>query len=90
VRPDHLFLGTKQDNSADMARKRRGSSIVHPERVPRGEASGAARLTTVAVMEIRQLYAIGAYSQYELAERFGVSQPAIGMIVRRKNWRHVA
>ncbi len=90
VRPDHLFLGTKQDNSSDMARKGRAGSVVHPERVPRGEASGTAKLTAQAVREIRRLYAAGAANQYELAARFGVSQPAIGMIVRRRNWRHVA
>ena len=90
VRPDHLFLGTPQDNSTDMARKKRGGAAVHPERVPRGETHGAAKLTAEAVREIRHLYAVGAANQYELAARFGVSQPAIGMIVRRRNWRHVA
>jgi hypothetical protein len=55
VRPDHLFLGTKQDNSTDMALKKRGGATVHPERVPRGEASGAAKLTAEAVREIRRL-----------------------------------
>ncbi|MBL7132878.1 MAG: HNH endonuclease [Phycisphaerae bacterium] len=90
VRPDHLFLGTKQDNSTDMARKRRAGAVVHPERMPRGEASGAAKLTAESVRGIRRLYAVGAANQYELAARFGVSQPAIGMIVRRRNWRHIA
>jgi hypothetical protein len=47
VRPDHLFLGTQQDNHDDKWRKGRGASgdkngrRKHPETAPRGDNNGA-------------------------------------------------
>jgi hypothetical protein len=41
VRPDHLFLGTRQDNDTDKILK---------DRVPRGERAGPARLTEQQVL----------------------------------------
>lgn len=46
VNPDHLWLGTNADNSADMvakgrsARGERHGSATHPERVARGDRNG--------------------------------------------------
>lgn len=31
VRPDHIFSGTKKDNSVDMSKKRRGRHVMSPE-----------------------------------------------------------
>lgn len=55
----------------------------------RGAANHAAKLTEDAVREIRRLYATGAFTQKGLGGRFGVSQPMIGMIVRREKWEQV-
>lgn len=41
VRPDHLFLGTAQQNSADMTAKGRNGTHTHPERRARGDRSGS-------------------------------------------------
>lgn len=92
VRPDHLFDGTPADNSRDMARKgrQRNGAQICPERQARGERINTAQLTAASVVEIRQMYAAGSWTQYTLAAHFGVSQTAIGDILRRKTWRHIA
>lgn len=78
VRPGHLFLGTARDNAADMVAKGRAARNA-------GERNGAARLTRAQVAQIR-----GASDPYSLlAERFGVTPSAIGLIKRHERWTHV-
>jgi len=55
----------------------------------KGEANGSAILTRDDVIEIRELWATGEYLQRELAEMFGISEGAIGHIVRRETWKEV-
>lgn len=55
----------------------------------RGEKSRFAKLTTDQVLKIRALYAAGGITQDQLAFQFGVTQTAIGCIVRRKVWTHL-
>jgi hypothetical protein len=75
VRPSHLFLGTQQDNLADMRRKGR-------ERHARGVDHGKARLTPEQVQAIRQ----STDSLRTLANRYGVSYTSIRYIKLRRNW----
>lgn len=84
--PSHLMLGTIKSNSADMLLKSRGKK---PESAARGEGSGMAKLTSADVIRIRNLYSSKELNQYELASKYGVSQPCIGAIVRKETWRHV-
>lgn len=72
VRPDHLFLGTAQDNSTDAKVKQRSKSASHLGR----------RLTREEVEQMRSLYQGGECSQQQLARRFGVSQGLVSAIVR--------
>lgn len=80
VNPNHLFVGTQQDNVTDRELKMRGNQ-------PKGEKHGMARLSFSQVNEIRQRYASGTISQSELGKEYGVTQPMIGKIVRRENWK---
>jgi hypothetical protein len=53
-----------------------------------GSRNGSAKLTEKDIPEIFRLSALGMY-QWQIAERFGVSQPAIGFVLRGKHWRHI-
>ena len=71
VRPDHLFLGTSQDNSDDMMRKGRNRNTV---------------LTQDDVLEMRRRYASGGTSTIKLAREFGVGVTTIANIIHRRTW----
>jgi HNH endonuclease len=79
--PDHLFLGTNDDNIRDAQKKGR----LLGKNAPRGEGSGAAKLTENAVREIRA----SNEKSLPLATRFGVTQALISAVRCRKIWRHV-
>lgn len=79
VRPDHLFLGTVQDNNADAVRKGRAL---------RGSRQNNALLTEAAVSVIRARLARGE-QQKVIAADFGVSEATICSINIGRSWRHV-
>lgn len=75
VNPEHLWLGTKADNSADMAKK---------DRVAYGEAQGSSKLKATEVVRIRKL--AGSMAQRPLARLFGVNQSQVCRIIQREQW----
>lgn len=79
VNPEHLFLGTHADNSADMARKGRAS---------RGEGRYNAVLTDDLVRKIRARFEKGE-SQASIKSDLGLEGYTVYRIVRRKSWKHV-
>jgi len=83
VRPDHLFLGTNQDNIDDCKRKNRMAG-------PCGELNGSAKLTAEQVQQIRSQYVRHSKDNnlYRLAERFGVNATTVFDIVHRYKWKH--
>jgi len=95
VRPDHLALGTHQDNIADKVAKDRqargdaNGARRHPETRARGERGGTARLTAPQVREIRHLLATKQATQTALATTYGVHQTTISLIACGKKWRHL-
>lgn len=88
VNPNHLFLGTKQDNSRDMAAKGRAGSQVHPERLPRGREHPLSRLTEDQVRIIKARCSKGE-SQSEVARQYGVAAVTVHHIMRGRTWKHV-
>ena len=78
VRPSHLFLGTHDDNMADMVAKGRAARL-------RGNCNGSAKLQSTEVVAIRQ----SGRSQRDIAAQYGISSSAVGLIKRRERWAHL-
>ena len=91
VNPDHLFLGTKADNGADMvakgrqARGDRHGSRLHPESRQRGSGHVRAKLTEADVLKILA----DKRPKRIVAKEYGVSHHSVHLIRHRKTWRHV-
>jgi hypothetical protein len=86
VRPEHLFVGTPKDNTADMVRKCRARWGA--EHKARGERHHRAKLTDAKVREIRALRSRGV-PRTDVARMFGVSAAQITLVTTRRNWSHV-
>lgn len=90
----HLWVGTQAENLLDMARKGRCNpprgdrhgTQTHPEKVPRGETHGMAKLTEADVRAIRSSNEI----QRTLAARLGVTKATISIIRNYLTWKHVS
>lgn len=81
INPEHLFLGTQQDNIDDMTTKGR-----NPDR--KGSNNPSAKLSEAEVIEIIDLLDLG-HSQADIAAAYGIGRSTVGHIKRRKNWKHV-
>lgn len=79
VNPDHLFLGTSEENTADRDAKSRQA---------RGERQGLSKLTESTVRDIRAALR-RCDRQVDVARRFGVSQSLISAVKLRQVWGHV-
>jgi len=62
------------------------NGLIKPKK---GSKVGNSKLTESQVLEIRKLYATGDYYQKDLAKIFDVSRRLIGLIINRKNWKHI-
>lgn len=82
VRPDHLFLGTNDDNMQDCKNKGRRVGT------QTGEKNGNAKLTEEQVKTIRARSENGARNP-ELAIVFGVSCQAISHIICHRSWAKI-
>lgn len=88
--PQHLFLGTYQENSSDMVQKGRsilGRSV--PEsRIVHGEKHGRRKLTATQVCEIIQKSNLGM-SNVEIAKEYGISDAHVSGIIHGKYWKRI-
>jgi len=75
--PNHLFIGTHDDNMQDMVNKNRSHH--------NGEKSSKAKLTLEEVKDIRDMYNNGE-TQTKLAMKFDACQSVISRIIRNKTW----
>ena len=82
VRPDHLFLGTPADNTADMMAK--GRNGVNPDPL-RGMRHSKAKLTDAKVRTIRA----SSDTHTALARRYGVTKQVISAVRKGTTWKHV-
>jgi len=78
VTPEHLFLGSIQDNTRD--RDIKGRHVALP-----GEQHGNAKLKDEQVLEIRSL----SDTMAAIAARFGISKSQVFNIKHRRAWAHL-
>ena len=83
IRPDHLFLGTGKDNTADMINK--GRAVFNPP----GERSSNHKLTKADVIAMRERYARGDIAIADLARLSGVERSTASSAINRKSWKSV-
>ena len=86
VNPDHLFLGTAADNSADMVQKGRAARNANPRY---GTDNSSAKLDPEKVGEMRRLRFDDEWEYRPIAAKFGVTPRAAWMAINRKTWAHI-
>lgn len=79
INPEHLFLGTHQDNKDDCMAK---------DRHAYGNKIGNSRLTPDKVQEIRKLLGDGA-TILDIADQYGIGRTTVWNIRYDRTWRHV-
>ena len=80
VRPNHLWLGTNDDNVQDMVKKMRHTF---------GERNAMAKLTEKNVMKIKKLLHTGEYTGRQIAKLFNVSGVIISQIKHGTRWKYL-
>lgn len=80
VNPNHLWLGTIEDNRRDMIEK--GRQL-------KGENINGCKLNKEQVLEIREKYLTNKYSSRQLAKDYNVYHSTILRIINKKTWKHI-
>lgn len=80
INPSHLFLGTKKENSEDMAKKNRST---------KGTKQTKSKLTDEKVLQVKHLLAETNLTLLEIANLFNVGQSTIADIKKNRTWNHI-
>jgi len=82
VNPEHLFIGTYDDNNKDRSKKGRTGRLL-------GDNHPSSRLTTEQVIAIKTERASGTLTM-ALAKKYGISKRHVRSIVRGECWSHLS
>jgi hypothetical protein len=92
VNPDHLFLGTKAENNADMHKKGRnvpgGTHCKGAGKYPKGEDHPNAKLCKSSVVAIREDKDSGM-SYSAIAKKYKIGIATAWKICQKRIWAHV-
>ena len=77
INPDHLWLGTKSDNTKDMYSKNRQYDVA-------GENHGRTKLNWSQIGEIRKLK--GKETLVNIGKKYGIAKSAVSAIQRGITW----
>lgn len=80
VNPNHLTIGTHQDNMTDMVRSNRSA---------KGERVGTSKLTETNVREIKYLLSLGMMKKKDIAALYKVDPCVISDIIAGRTWSWV-
>lgn len=80
VKPEHLFLATNQENTAD--RNQKGRQAI-------GDNMERAKLNPGKVRKMRQLHVHGVYTVRQLASKYGVCFETAREAIKGITWKHV-
>ncbi len=83
VHPDHLFLGTQEDNLKDMTDKKRGRYPGSP-----GERNHKHKLTETDVGEIKSRLQMGD-KQKNIAKKYSIHPSQVSRINTNTTWRNI-
>lgn len=78
--PDHLFLGTIQENLKDMRDKKRHNL---------GSKNARSKLTEEEVVSLRKMNRVRYFEQQELSKHFDITRSAVSFILNNKSWKHI-
>lgn len=81
INPEHLFIGTRADNMADMRDKKRRMGIV----AVKGESHPGAKITERDVFEIRE----SGERLKDIAKKYGLTSKYVWAVKNRITWKHI-